>query len=154
MGAWRRKGIPAVSKFVSGMRTVVSGAASAVSNRFSAPREAVTSSLNVRSSTTTNTIPMSGCDYSKNANHAPGGGGDRTDTLPLPLRAKATNFVAEVLLHSHMRAAHNAQFSSAYVGSDNRWNIPICRDIPSDIPVDLTNNCTGTADTAAPWPSY
>jgi hypothetical protein len=83
---------------------------------------------------------VSGCGYSKNANHAPGGGEDRTGTLPLSSRAKATNFIAEVLLHSHMHAAHNAQFSGAYVGGDNRWNIPICRDIPSDILVDLTSD--------------
>jgi hypothetical protein len=78
---------------------------------------------------------VSGCGYSKNANHAPGGGGDRTGSLPS--RSEATNFVTEVPLHSQ---THNAQFSSAYVGGDNRWNIPTCRDIPSDIPVDLTSD--------------
>jgi hypothetical protein len=65
----------AVSNIVSGIRTTCSVAVSAVSGRFTVPR---TSGLNVRSSTTTNTIPMpsvSGCDYSKNANHAPRGGG-------------------------------------------------------------------------------
>jgi hypothetical protein len=133
-----RRKFPAVSNIVSGIRMACSVAVSAVLGRFTVPR---TFGLNIRSSTTTNTIPMpsvSGCDYSKNANHAPGGGRDRTGTLPLPSRAKATNFVAEVLPHSHTRAAHNAQFSSAYVGGDNHWNIPICRDIPSDFPVDLT----------------
>jgi hypothetical protein len=48
----RQKGIPAVSNFVSGLRMVVSSAASAVSNCFSAPQEVVTSNLNARFSST------------------------------------------------------------------------------------------------------
>jgi hypothetical protein len=107
---------PAVSNIVSGIRTACSVAVFAVSGRFTIPR---TSGLNVRSSITTNTIPMpsdmhtngrthpvSGCDFPKNANRAPGGGGDRTGTLPLPSRAKPVNFVAEVLPPLHMRAAY------------------------------------------------
>jgi hypothetical protein len=58
----RRKGIPTVSNFVSGIRTVVSGAASAVLNRFSAPREAVTSGLNVRLSSTTANVVSTPCE--------------------------------------------------------------------------------------------
>jgi hypothetical protein len=85
---------------------------------------------------------LPGYVYPKNANHAPGGGGDHTNTLPLPSGAKATNFVVEALPPLHMHAAHNAQFSSAYVSSDNLRNISICRNIPSDIPVNLTSGNT------------
>jgi hypothetical protein len=62
MGAWHQKGIPTVSNFVSGIHTVVSGAAAAMSNRFSAPREAVTSSLNVRLSSTTANVVSTPCE--------------------------------------------------------------------------------------------
>jgi hypothetical protein len=50
---------------------------------------------------------VSGC-----ANHASGGGGVRIGTLPCPSRAEATEFVAKVTTHAHMRVAHNAWFSS------------------------------------------
>jgi hypothetical protein len=48
----RQKGLPAVSNIFSGLHTLVSSAASAVSNRFSAPREGITSGLNARFSST------------------------------------------------------------------------------------------------------
>jgi hypothetical protein len=35
---------------------------------------------------------------------------------------------------------HNAQFSSADGGGDERWNITTCRDIPSDLLIDLTSD--------------
>jgi hypothetical protein len=73
---------------------------------------------------------VSGC-----ANHASGGGGGRIGTLPCPSRAEAMEFVAKVPTHAHMRVVHNARFSSADGGVDERWNI---RDIPSDMLIDLT----------------
>jgi hypothetical protein len=35
---------------------------------------------------------------------------------------------------------HNAWFSSADGGGDERWNITTCRDIPSDMLIDLTSD--------------
>jgi hypothetical protein len=64
---------------------------------------------------------VSGCSYSKNANH---------------------DFVAEVPAQAHMRVSHNARFSSADESGDESWNITTCRDIPSDMFMDLTSDYT------------
>jgi hypothetical protein len=85
---------------------------------------------------------VSGCGYSKNANHASGGGGGQTGTIPLPLRVEATNFIAEGLTHAHTCSAHNARFSSADMGGDDHWNITTSRNIPSDMLIDLTSDNT------------
>jgi hypothetical protein len=58
---------------------------------------------------------VSGCGYSENANH---------------------DFVAEVPVHA--RVAHNAWSSRADESGDESWNITTCRDIPSDMLIDLT----------------
>jgi hypothetical protein len=62
-----------------------------------------------------------------------------------------TDFVAEVPAHAHTRVAHNARFSSADVGGDDRWNITTCRDIPSDMLVDLTSDNTRVCMTKFFW---
>jgi hypothetical protein len=56
----------------------------------------------------------------------------------IPSRAEATDFVAEVPAHAHTHVAHNARFSSVDRGGDESWNITTCRDIPSDMLIDLT----------------
>jgi hypothetical protein len=78
---------------------------------------------------------VSGC-----ANHASGEGGGQIGTLPRPSSADATEFVAEVPTHAHMRVAHNTRFSSVDGVGDERWNITTCRDIPSDLLIDLTSD--------------
>jgi hypothetical protein len=83
---------------------------------------------------------VSGCGYSKNANHASGGG--QIGTLPLPSRAEATDFVAEVPVHAHAHVAHNARFSSADEGGDESWNITTCRDMLLNLTSDNTRVCT------------
>jgi hypothetical protein len=88
---------------------------------------------------------VSGCGCLKNANHASGGGRGRIGTLPLPSRAEATEFVAEVPAHAHV--SHNARFSSADEGGDESWNITTCRDIPSDMLIDLTSDNTRVCTT-------
>jgi hypothetical protein len=60
---------------------------------------------------------VSGCGYSENANH---------------------EFVTEVPAQAYTHVAHNARFSSADEGGDESWNITTCRDIPSDMLIDLT----------------
>jgi hypothetical protein len=62
---------------------------------------------------------VSGCGYSENANH---------------------DFVAEVPAQAYMRVVHNARFSSADKSGDKSWNITTCRDIPSDMLIDLTSD--------------
>jgi hypothetical protein len=62
---------------------------------------------------------VSGCGYSENANH---------------------DFVAEVPAQAHTCVAQNARFSSADGGDDESWNIITCRDIPSDMLIDLTSD--------------
>jgi hypothetical protein len=47
---------------------------------------------------------------------------------------------AEVPAHAHV--AHNARFSSADESGDESWNITTCRDIPSDMLIDLTSDNT------------
>jgi hypothetical protein len=62
-------------------------------------------------------------------------------------RAGATEFVAEVPAHAHACVAHNARFSSEDESGDESWNITTCRDIPSDMLIDLTSDNTRVCKT-------
>jgi hypothetical protein len=47
----------------------------------------------------------------------------------------------------HARVGHNTWSSSADESGDESWNITTCRDIPSDMLIDLTSDNTGVCTT-------